>query len=140
MFDRTVLISGGSQNHYHNHNTKITEHRAPTDKSVELLNEFQDKAAKNLVKSIIIEDNIVNGTLQVYREPQYQRYAVYAKFKINGHEYEINDHLKWNCHEQDPIKWLYDNVSMKITEMLIMTNTKVIDDFVSATKPRGTFG
>ena len=46
MFDRYIVRSG-SQSHYHNH--KITEQRAPTDDSVKLLMEMEDKAKSNLI-------------------------------------------------------------------------------------------
>ena len=38
------------------HEMTVTINRAPTDQSVALLNEMQDKAVKNLIKTVNIKD------------------------------------------------------------------------------------
>jgi hypothetical protein len=84
----------------------VTINRASTDKSVELLNEFQDKAAKNIIERIVVEDNkfdyvIVTGvcseTLQKYYQFKFtlNGEVYYGKDFFNNYDsYHINDFLK----------------------------------------------
>lgn len=83
--------------HIHNHKTeavpyvkevKITEHRAPTDESVRLLNEMQEKAERNIIAQVRVDENHLKGTIIYFQEslPDWKyRYAL--KFQLNGREH-----------------------------------------------------
>jgi len=80
-----------------NYPQKITvhEHRAPTDESVKLLEEFKKEAEKNIIDSFKFNDNKVNGVvirshLSVYEPGQ----KLYIKFTLNGKEYYIQEMFK----------------------------------------------
>ena len=92
-----------STNHYHR--TKIEsvpyektvtvhEHKAPTDKSVELLNEMQEKAQRNIIATIKIEENFLKAVAIYYRdEILTDRMTYHIRFELNGKEYTIEDSI-----------------------------------------------
>lgn len=46
----------------------IHHHKAPTDESIRLLNEFQEKAFSNIVNHIKVETNLVKGEVILYND------------------------------------------------------------------------
>lgn len=84
----------------------IHEHRAPTDDSIKLLNEFQDKALQNLIKTVPIKNNIIDGIVFLFESnvASYSRKFIF-RFKINGIEYQIEDEYEIG----DLIQSTYDN-------------------------------
>ena len=63
----------------------VTEKRAPTDKSVELLNEMQQKAFDNLITCIKLEDNDLKDIMcWIYSDRCSWQERMRIQFKING--------------------------------------------------------
>jgi len=72
----------------------VTEKRAPTDESVRLLNEFQEKAKTNIIENIIINENIMKGIVLVYCEsPSSPCIIIHGKFDLNGKTYIFKDEI-----------------------------------------------
>ena len=105
----------------------ITEHKAPTDESIRLLNEFQEKALKNLIRKVEIKDNIIDGVLFVFRynlDPNMRR--LIFRFKLNGQEYEIEDNYEigrearniGNLQTQEVVKRMVSKLSTIISVYL----------------------
>lgn len=68
----------------------IDIHRAPTDESVALLNEMQDKAKANILTAFKIDSNDLRATGIAYQDDVFNEMIVcYAKFILNGQEYHI---------------------------------------------------
>lgn len=80
-------------------NVKVTvnEHRAPTDKSVELLNEMTEKVKQNIIESIQVKDNIINGAVIYFQNnmfPDKVRFVV--KFQLNGVDHTVEGEIdRW---------------------------------------------
>lgn len=76
-------------NHYHYTTVKstVTEQRAPTDESVQLLREMEDAALGNVVHRLKLQDNIF-GEVLVMQEPFTQ--SVVVCFKLNGKPYKVS--------------------------------------------------
>lgn len=78
----------------------VNEHRAPTDKSVELLNEFEEKAKKNIIYKTKIDKNHLKAIAIYFRdEIVTNRIHFYVKFELNGVEHLIKDYIdgfEWN--------------------------------------------
>lgn len=70
----------------------VTENKAPTDESVRLLNSLQEKALANLVKTVKVSNNVIDGVLFIFeaQAETFQRKGILV-FKINGVEYKIEN-------------------------------------------------
>lgn len=93
-----------SDKHFHSHDNrsylnfpdtlKVEEKKAPTDESIRLLNEFQEKALDNLIAKVEVKDNLVTGTVMAFEMArttaaiQYE-IMIICKFKINGNEFVV---------------------------------------------------
>ena len=84
MFDTTIVKQGPSCIRQ-----TTTEVRAPTDESVALLHEFQEKALKDLVETYCFKnDNDVKGEIIVRKIPFSDcSFNVTLAFSINGKKY-----------------------------------------------------
>jgi hypothetical protein len=114
------ISSPGPQTVYEN--KTVHEHRAPTDKSVELLKEFEEKAESKLVERIIIDNNIM-GDILVFEDAMVR--SVRMRFKLNGRDYEIEDKQDiMRVAAMDPhyyITKFYEFVSETIAQKLIQS-------------------
>lgn len=84
--------------HYHNINLpdtiKVHEHKAPTDESIKLLEEMHDKAMKNIIAKVKVDDNLVNGECWIFEQPwNMHEFKLVYKFKINQQEFNIEELL-----------------------------------------------
>jgi hypothetical protein len=78
----------------------VHEHKAPTDKSVEVLNEMQEKARSNIIAAIKIEENFLKAVAIYYRDEMIvDRMTYHIRFELNGKEYTIEDHV-------DKFEWI----------------------------------
>jgi hypothetical protein len=127
MFDTTIVKQAPA------YPQTVHEHRAPTDASVRLLNEMQDKAKENFVGSIMIDDNIIKGAIYVMQDFTYHNtFAVVFKFNINGKEFVIDEDFRYNPYENKSmlIKRFYDEFSKKITEYLVNHSINQIQELL----------
>lgn len=63
-----------------------TEQRAPTDDSIRLFNEFRDKAYNSIIDTIQINNNMMSGTVLIYKDPCEMSKRVRYKIILNGEE------------------------------------------------------
>lgn len=84
MFD--TYIKREKQTEYVPYEKKVTIHRAPTDESVKLYEEFKKKAYDSILDSISINNNILNFSAIVYRDPYSYKTSVRYKILVNGRE------------------------------------------------------
>lgn len=85
MFDRTYVQGGPSRVSV----TKtVTENRAPTDQSVQLLRELEEKAHDEVVQAYVSRSNVVEGAVvEVRNDPYSPDTELHIGFRLNG---------KWN--------------------------------------------
>lgn len=92
-----------STTHYH-HSKKeyvpytkevnITEKKAPTDESIRLLNEMEEKAKKNIIATIKIEENFLKAIAIYHRDDYVSDRMIYnIKFELNGKTHMIEDYI-----------------------------------------------
>jgi len=90
--------------HFHSHDNsthirypdtiKVHEHKAPTDESIRLMEDAHDKAIKNIIAKVKVEDNLVNGECFCVEQPwNVHDIKLYFKFKINGKEFTLEKEL-----------------------------------------------
>lgn len=75
---------------YHSHKTTIKEVRAPTDDSVSLLMEMEEKALNKLIGSYIPADNSLNVVAHAMSDPLELRIKIIVKYSLNGRDRQIN--------------------------------------------------
>jgi len=78
-------------NHIHPTKTEfvtreVNEHRAPTDESVRLLNEMQQKAAENLIRTAHIENTVLRDAIVMATQDVFGDYEIAFRFTVNGAE------------------------------------------------------
>lgn len=72
----------------------ITENKAPTDESVRLLNEMEEKARQNIIATIKIDENFLKAIVIYYRDEMITNRMIYhIKFELNGKEHKIEDFI-----------------------------------------------
>ncbi len=101
MFDTYRIGSTSTEYVPYEKSVKITETRAPTDESVKLLNEFQEKAKQNLVDQIKVEDNTLNGVVLFFRQDiVHDKVEWFGKFSLNGKEHKVQGELPFGFDEK----------------------------------------
>lgn len=93
MFDRIVL--GGGTTHHH-HRT-VVEKRAPTDESVALLKDMQEKALQSLL-SFPMNFNGLHCNLYIYHDvtTASSDRRVIVLYQLNGEQHRVDIDLNWS--------------------------------------------
>lgn len=91
MFDRKV------ERHYHEYfgsdnNVSITEHRAPTDESIRLAEEYKEKAIKSIISNEYVKNNTFEYRVLVYEGPYFD-VGVTIVALLNGKRYEVSEDI-----------------------------------------------
>jgi len=148
LFSTTIHTHSESHSHSERlvpYEKTVHEHRAVTDESVKLLNEFQEKAIENVLHSFKLKDNIIEAD-GFFIQSNFMDYniGVHCKFKINSKEYYVKDSI--NCFEfrqnlkgyfesfeyrESVIRLVYKKVSEIIAEELIMNNKECVEAFLN---------
>lgn len=100
-------------------NVTVEEKRAPTDESVRLLREMEEKIQKSLVQSIRVENTEFNCVVHVFEDLMSSQFRLMAVFKLNGKqeraEYRTNT---WQFSPEEAITRLRDAVATKIANLI----------------------
>lgn len=121
----------------------ITEKRAPTDDSIKLLNEMQEKAKQNILTQITVDNNILKAHGIIFAGGYHSSSAVSASFKtkwilkfsLNGKEYRCEGEL--DEHEFQS-KYAGNNPEARwwfIHDLLMPQFSKVIADEIMKSVP-----
>lgn len=65
-------------------NKTVKEYRAPTDESVKLLREMENKAKEQVIKAVAVVDNKFNCTIQVWQDSISDSIDVLVVFDLNN--------------------------------------------------------
>lgn len=144
MYDALGYPTGDK--HYHEHKSKIevTENKAPTDESIRIFKELEEKAKKSVLDSYKCENNVFkctavwlqSGVVMHSRVSATDIVEFNARFSINGREYRVSKEItgeeyfafKRTIGLEDKyqliMKYIGDEVS-KVVTMLIMSNFPV---------------
>jgi len=76
-------------------NVKVTEHRAPTDESIRILNEMEEKARKNIIGRIRLTDNLVQGEAIFYQDCAGSTYEIIVDVRVcvNGRVIDMKGNI-----------------------------------------------
>lgn len=97
----------------------VNEHKAATDESIKLLNEFQEKAKENLCYSVRINQTFLNAVAFFFREDHMDGgFEVYYKFGLNGSEFKVKSFVSddewYEEQSRHPIGEPAMNISVKL--------------------------
>lgn len=117
----------------------ITEKKAPTDESVRLLNEMQEKAQGNIIATIKIDENHLKAIVIYFRDNYIEDRMVYnIRFELNGKEFRVEgyiDKFEWRQETQKAYYGLgseqvfgilHKKFSETITEYLMMQSPELL--------------
>lgn len=102
-------------------NIKIKETKAPTDESIRLLNEMQEKTLENILGSIKLRDNNFFGQIEVYKDYRYNRVMTYLQFSWNGnrHKVELSTMPYAELSLEEKIKTYTEQLSVYIAKYML---------------------
>lgn len=93
MFDR-INIQSNTEYVPYDKTVTVTEKKAPTDDSIKLLNEFEEKARKNIIAKINIDENYLKAVAVAHWvDIMHDQIIFYGKFTLNGKEYRIEEKI-----------------------------------------------
>lgn len=135
MFD-TINHSPSSREYVpYEKSVTVHEHRAPTDKSVALLNELTQSAKDNIIDSVHIQNNVVECAVIFYRgNVMRDEYDFGLRFKLNGHEYKLQGII--NSHELHIVGAHYGFRSQKVLDLFIDRYSKTIAEELIKMEPK----
>lgn len=96
----------------------VNEHKAPTDESVKLLNELEEKAIKNIISRFSTSNNILQTFCAVHENGITGYREIFLKMTLNNKDYKL-------IIEIDPftmdniIKQVCDKVSAAIAQEIV---------------------
>jgi ABC-type methionine transport system ATPase subunit len=73
----------------------VTEKRAPTDESVRLLKEFEEKAEAKVIQSVAVESNAFNCVVHGMVDGMSNRRIMRAVFDLNGKKMTAEASASW---------------------------------------------
>lgn len=98
----------------------ISEHRAPTDDAMRLLNEMQEKSKENLIERYIIEDNDLKGGVFIFKDFRTENFEIVVHFTLNGKEHTVERSVpSWSKDSWDHKTELAKAMISAIAEALI---------------------
>lgn len=138
-----------STTHVHRHESThyidrdITIKNAPTEESLKLLNEMQQKVKDNIIDSIKIEGNFINAVVVYFSNDVYRNCVDYEiKYTLNNIEYKISGDVS-DVEFQQKLRGAYFGFGLEsvakvfikeFTDKLMLNIFKQSPDFVSAIK------
>jgi hypothetical protein len=106
---------------------EVNEHKAPTDESIRIFDEFKDKALKRVIKSMKVENNVFKASILAYApEMITDEVSLYIKFNLNGHEYSFTERVHNQDLRQEFSKWTGLVSGLSMDQALIVQFSKVL--------------
>lgn len=113
---------------------RVTEHRAPTDESIKILNEMEEKAITNAVKKINVVDNTVNGAaVYIINDMTLAHTRYKLKFSFNGKEHILDgivdsgDVSRSKYGSDSAMIALYRSIALLFAQHILEDNKDVAD-------------
>lgn len=126
MFNKTFVFPQ-TRTEYAPYEKTVTEHRAPTDKSVKLLREMEKAAEDKLISITRLDNNELKATWHVFDDHLSWGMKAVCRFELNGKEHRIDLSLDRYLKSDEIGRKVYKEVCDKIAELL------TVDLFTGAT-------
>lgn len=102
---------------------EINERRAPTDESVKLLREMEEKARKEVIAAMRVEDSTVECVLHFQHDIVSDMNHIRAIMKINGQHVVADYRFRPNERREEVRNGLFDAVSKAIAASVLASAT-----------------
>lgn len=101
---------------------EIHEHRAPTDESVRLLKEMEEKAREKMLAAVPLKSNAFEGVLFVELDGMNMEYVLAVRARINGKKIEavVREYAKGAEAIREAMPKLRDELAKQIATEIIM--------------------
>lgn len=116
------------------------EYKAPTDESIKLLNEFQEKALSNIIEHIIehikVDTNNVKGDVLLYDDYVTFDKKIVLKFNLNGKDFVFIDIVRQDFYfdVQVACTKLIERFSQVLVKELLSTPNNEFEQFIVSRK------
>lgn len=101
--------------HEHNHNHKVNIHRAPTDESVKLLKEMEEKAEKKITDAIRVQNSDIE--IVVHHKYNYihqqEQFAVIYKVNQKQEVVHVNCNM-WENYQEKILKAVSEHIAVNL--------------------------
>lgn len=115
MFDTYITRKGGDQ--YIKKDVTVTEKRAPTDESVKILMEMEEKALDKLVSITKLDSNLFKATWHTFNDCMSDSLNIVCRFEMNGEEERFDFRMcKFDCrNDQELVEKVREKILEKLT-------------------------
>ncbi len=136
MFNTTIIKSSETQYVPVPYEKTVIEKRAPTDQSVAILYEMQEKCQNAILDSVEIKDNGLEGIAVIRKNPLKLKFEIAYRFTLNGIGYTGS--VETNCtsftqfkqSDNEALRCLFKAMAIDISEKIVMTlMPDAINDF-----------
>jgi len=119
MFDKYQI--GRTVTQYVPYEKEVNEHRAPTDESIKLYEEIKEKAYDSILNSISINNNTINLSAIVCKDPC--DYKTFVRYKLRVNDAEMIGEVKlkqdFTFDKTEIIKNIFEDLSKSLVENLL---------------------
>lgn len=127
MFDNTYVLPPYQHDPPSVHETRIiTENRAPTDESIKLFRDMEQKAQDAVIGRLDIK-NPMKGTILRRMSHSMFEHEIVLAFELNGEKYQttpVKVPESYVLNKEEWIRKLFENMSQAIAEQLFQKNYK----------------
>lgn len=122
MFNKTIITSPGRT--FIDHNTVTHEHRAPTDKSVQLLRDLEREAINKTLSVHRLKNNIIDAVWHIRENHLSDTLTGICQIKINGKEFQLECDLERRFSNDEQIenmtRTILDKIAIEIGKHLFI--------------------
>lgn len=109
----------------HIKDVRMKEIKAPTDESVRLLNEMQQKAFANLISSVKLEDNLLKATMHRFYDPMNPfDHTVAVQFSLNNKPFKLQFTCNYTLSQEEFLVECRDRIAKVIGNEILLSNVK----------------
>lgn len=105
---------------------EVKEQKAPTDDSIRLLNEFQEKTLNNIISKVKVDNNIVKGEIFLINNYASFNYKIIVKFKINENEFVVEKEVDKYQFEKDTGKVFTSRLEEEVKHVISYFCLKIL--------------
>lgn len=98
---------------------EIREHRAPTDASIALLKEMEEKAAAKVAEAVRLEGNGFNCVVHVERDVLSDQTVVAVLFDLNGKREKVEHRFGRSQRDEDVMAEVRNKVAERIAGVML---------------------